>query len=88
MCFQSSALGWGLGADMATVVNELHFLQAIFIAFTAYCFVFLSSETVAKTGMILLAGEITSRANVDYQKVVRDTIKHIGYNDSSKGKIS
>ncbi|NXI04227.1 METK2 synthase, partial [Pachycephala philippinensis] len=42
-------------------------------------------ETVAKTGMILLAGEITSRANVDYQKVVRDTIRHIGYDDSSKG---
>lgn len=44
------------------------------------------SETVAKTGMILLAGEITSRAAVDYQKVVRDTIKHVGYDDSSKGE--
>lgn len=43
------------------------------------------AETVAKTGMILLAGEITSRAAVDYQKVVRDTIRHIGYDDSSKG---
>uniref|UniRef100_A0A4W5NED0 S-adenosylmethionine synthase n=1 Tax=Hucho hucho TaxID=62062 RepID=A0A4W5NED0_9TELE len=42
-------------------------------------------ETVAKTGMILLAGEVTSRAIVDYQKVVRDTIRHIGYDDSSKG---
>lgn len=36
-------------------------------------------ECVVKTGMVLLCGEINSSAVVDYQKVVRDTINHIGY---------
>lgn len=37
--------------------------------------------------MILLVGEVTSKAIVDLQTVVRDTVKAIGYNDSSKGVV-
>jgi len=42
-------------------------------------------ETLAKTGMVLVAGEISSNAVIDYQEVVRETIKKIGYDDSAKG---
>lgn len=42
-------------------------------------------ETAAKTGMIMVLGEISTTAVIDYQKVIRDTIKKIGYDDSSKG---
>jgi len=42
-------------------------------------------ETATKTGLILVFGEITTKAHLDYQKVIRDAIKDIGYDDSSKG---
>ncbi|KAJ1332479.1 S-adenosylmethionine synthase [Batrachochytrium salamandrivorans] len=42
-------------------------------------------ETAAKTGMIMVLGEITTSAKLDYQKVIRETIKEIGYDDSEKG---
>jgi S-adenosylmethionine synthetase len=42
-------------------------------------------ETMIKTGMIILAGEITTNAIIDYQGLVRETIKEIGYTDSKMG---
>lgn len=42
-------------------------------------------ETATKTGMIMVFGEISTNARLDYQKVVRDAIKDIGYDDSDKG---
>jgi S-adenosylmethionine synthetase len=42
-------------------------------------------ETATKTGMIMVFGEITTKANVNYEQVVRDTIKSIGYDAVEKG---
>ncbi|MDO4905388.1 MAG: methionine adenosyltransferase [Lautropia sp.] len=44
-----------------------------------------AAETLCTTGLVLLAGEITSRANIDYIGVVRDTIKKIGYDNTEYG---
>ena len=42
-------------------------------------------ETLVNTGLVVLAGEITSKAVVDFQQIARDTIKSIGYTDSEIG---
>jgi S-adenosylmethionine synthetase len=44
-----------------------------------------AAETLANTGLIVLAGEITTTANVDYIKVARETIKDIGYDNTEFG---
>ena len=42
-------------------------------------------ETAVTTGLVLVMGEITTKANVDIQKIVRDTIREIGYDNAEYG---
>jgi S-adenosylmethionine synthetase len=44
-----------------------------------------AAETLVKDNLVVLAGEITTRAEVDYDAVARATIKRIGYNDAALG---
>ncbi|MEW6562522.1 MAG: methionine adenosyltransferase [Pseudomonadota bacterium] len=44
-----------------------------------------AAETLVNTGLVVLAGEITTTANVDYIHVARDTIKRIGYDNTEYG---
>ena len=44
-----------------------------------------AAETCTKTGMVMVFGEITTKAKVNYEQVVRDTLKKIGYDDAAKG---
>ena len=44
-----------------------------------------AAETLCNTGLVVLAGEITTAANVDYIQVARDTIKRIGYDNTDYG---
>jgi S-adenosylmethionine synthetase len=42
-------------------------------------------ETLVTTGMAVVAGEISTTADVDYKKIIRDTVHEIGYNDAEFG---
>ena len=42
-------------------------------------------ETAVCTGFALVTGEITTKAHIDYQRIVRETINEIGYNDAATG---
>jgi S-adenosylmethionine synthetase len=44
-----------------------------------------AAETLCNTGLVVLAGEITTNANVDYIQVARNTIKRIGYDNTEYG---
>ena len=44
-----------------------------------------AAETLCNTGLVVLAGEITTNANVDYIQTARDTIQRIGYDNTEYG---
>ena len=44
-----------------------------------------AAETLCTTGLVLLAGEITTGANVDYSQIARETLRRIGYDNSEYG---
>ena len=44
-----------------------------------------AAETLVNTGLVVMAGEITTHAAVDFQQVARDTIQRIGYDDTDFG---
>jgi len=44
-----------------------------------------AAETLTHTGLVVMAGQITTSARVDYAQVAREVVKRIGYNDSSLG---
>ncbi|MHB8736312.1 MAG: S-adenosylmethionine synthetase N-terminal domain-containing protein, partial [Terriglobales bacterium] len=42
-------------------------------------------ETLLTTGLVVVAGEITTRAQVDYQEIAREAVRRVGYTDASFG---
>ena len=43
-----------------------------------------AAETLVKTDLVVLAGEITSKTNPNFEAIVRDTLKNIGYDDRER----
>ena len=44
-----------------------------------------AAETLCNTGLVVLAGEISTKAEVDYIQIARNTLKKIGYNNTDFG---
>ncbi len=42
-------------------------------------------ETLCKTGLVVIAGEVTTKAHIDYAKIAREVVSDIGYNESELG---
>ena len=79
--FTSESVSEGHPDKMADQVSDA-ILDAI-IAKDPYARV--ACETLTKTGMVVLAGEITTNAEIDYEGIVRGVVNDIGYNNSDIG---
>ena len=79
--FTSESVGEGHPDKVADQISDA-ILDAI-LAQDKYSRV--AAETLCNTGLVVLAGEITTHANVDYIQVARDTIKRIGYDNTDYG---
>jgi S-adenosylmethionine synthetase len=79
--FTSESVSEGHPDKMADQISDA-ILDAI-LAQDKYARV--ACETLVKTGVVVLAGEVTTTANVDYEKIARDTVNSIGYNHSDLG---
>jgi S-adenosylmethionine synthetase len=79
--FTSESVTEGHPDKMADQVSDA-ILDAI-LEQDKHCHV--ACETLLKTGIVIVAGEVTTSAYVDIQSIARNTIKKIGYNSSLKG---
>jgi S-adenosylmethionine synthetase len=79
--FTSEAVSMGHPDKLADQISD-GVLDALF-AQDPYSRV--ACETMVTTGMVVIAGEITTKAYVDMQKVVREVIRDVGYTDSPMG---
>ncbi|QEP42706.1 methionine adenosyltransferase [Ectothiorhodospiraceae bacterium BW-2] len=81
MLFTSESVSEGHPDKVADQVSDA-ILDAIL---TADKHARVACETLVKTGMVIVAGEITTTAHIEYEEVIRQTIKEIGYNSSEMG---
>ena len=79
--FTSESVSEGHPDKMADQISDA-ILDAILVQDTGAR---VACETMVKTGMVVLAGEITTTAQIEYEKIVRDAVNAIGYDNSDVG---